>query len=118
VTEGTREQTQEVNGMSRRATAWLAWSVCTLTLALIVCAIVLAIKGSDVELVIFPLCLTLSAVVCGLVAPRRPGNAVGWFFLAALDVSPSHRLRPSTPPSGCPEPKRWAGYKAGCGCRE
>jgi hypothetical protein len=69
--------------MSRRATAWLAWSVCALTLALIVCAIVLAIKGSDVELVIFPLCLTLSAVVGGLVASRRPGNAVGWFFLGS-----------------------------------
>src|ERR687898_472263 len=30
-----------------------------------------------------PLGLTLSAVVGGLVASRRPGNPVGWFFLGS-----------------------------------
>ncbi|HEV2742677.1 MAG TPA: hypothetical protein VGV91_05950, partial [Rubrobacter sp.] len=66
-----------------RATSWLAWSVCGLTAVLIACAVALAfLNGSaDVRAVIFPLCLTLTAVVGGLVASRRPANLVGWFFL-------------------------------------
>jgi hypothetical protein len=84
VTEGTREQIRGVGRVSTHATAWLAWSVCALTLALIGCAIVLAIiNNSDVGAVIFPLALTTSAVVGGLVASRRPENPVGWFFLGS-----------------------------------
>jgi hypothetical protein len=84
VTEGTREQIRGVGRVSTRAIAWVAWAVCALTLALIVCAIVLAIiNNSDVGAVIFPLALTTSAVVGGLVASRRPENPVGWFFLGS-----------------------------------
>jgi hypothetical protein len=69
--------------MSHRA-AWLAWSVCGLTVVLISCAVALAfLNSSDVRAVIFPLGLTLSAVVGGLVASRRPANPVGWFFLGS-----------------------------------
>jgi hypothetical protein len=69
--------------MSHR-TAWLAWSVCGLTVVLIACAVALAfLNSSDVRAVIFPLGLTLSAVVGGLVASRRPANPVGWFFLGS-----------------------------------
>jgi hypothetical protein len=69
--------------MSHRA-AWLAWSVCGLTVVLIACAVALAfLNRSDVGAVIFPLALTLSAVVGGLVASRRPENPVGWFFLGS-----------------------------------
>src|SRR4028119_1543914 len=70
--------------MGHRA-AWLAWSVCGLTVVLIACAVALAFlnKSADVRAVIFPLCLTLSAVVGGLVASRRPANPVGWFFLGS-----------------------------------
>ncbi len=69
--------------MSHRA-AWLAWSVCGLTVVLIACAVALAfLNRTDVRAVIFPLCLTLSAVVGGLVASRRPANPVGWFFLGS-----------------------------------
>ena len=70
--------------MSRR-TAWLAWSVCGLTVVLIACAVALAFlnRSADVRAVIFPLCLTLSAVVGGLVASRRPANPVGCFFLGS-----------------------------------
>jgi hypothetical protein len=68
--------------MSGRSAARIAWSVCALTLALIVCALVLAIlNGADVQAVSFPLAMTASAVVGGLVASRRPENPVGWFFL-------------------------------------
>jgi hypothetical protein len=73
-----------VGRVRTRATAWLAWSVCALTLALIICAIMLVIiNNSDVGAVIFPLALTTSAVVGGLVASRRAENPVGWFFLGS-----------------------------------
>ncbi len=69
--------------MSPRAAARLAWSVCALVLALLACAVVLAVlNGADVEAVSFPLALTASVLVGGLVASRRPENLVGWFFLA------------------------------------
>jgi hypothetical protein len=69
--------------MSHRA-AWLAWSICGLTVVLIVCAIALAFfNRSDVRTVILPLGLTVSAVVGALVASRRPTNPVGWFFLGS-----------------------------------
>ena len=73
--------------MSHRAAwlawlAWLAWSVCALTVVLIACTVALAfLNRSEVRAVIFPLGLTVSAVVGGLVASRRPENPVGWFFL-------------------------------------
>ncbi len=68
--------------MRSRTASRLAWSVCGLSLALLACAIVLAVlNGADVEAVSFPLAITVSTVVGGLVASRRPQNPVGWFFL-------------------------------------
>ena len=70
--------------MSGRTDARVAWLVCGLTLALIACALALAIlNGADVAGVSFPLTMTASAVVGGLVASRRPKNPVGWFFLGS-----------------------------------
>ena len=60
----------------------VAWLLCGLALALIACAVVLAVfNGADVDAVSFPLAMTVSAVVGGLVASRRPENLIGWFFL-------------------------------------
>ncbi len=68
--------------MRARRASRLAWSLCGLSLALIACAVVLAVlNGADVEAISFPLALTASALVGGLVASRRPENPVGWFFL-------------------------------------
>ena len=68
--------------MRSRAASRLAWSVCGLSLALLACALALAVlNGADVFAVSFSLALTVSAVVGGLVASRRPENPVGWFFL-------------------------------------
>ncbi len=68
--------------MRSRTASRLAWSVCGLSLALIACAVVLAVlNGADVEAISFPLALTASALVGGLVASRRPENPIGWFFL-------------------------------------
>ena len=63
----------------------VAWSICGLTLALTACSVVLAVLNrSDVaSAVVFPLALTVSAMVGGLVASRRPANPVGWFFLGS-----------------------------------
>src|SRR4028119_1988058 len=68
--------------MNIRTAAWLAWSVCGLTVVLVACTVALAfLNGSEVRAVIFPLGVTLSSVVGGLVASRRPAHPVGWFFL-------------------------------------
>lgn len=68
--------------MRSRTASRLAWSVCGLSLALLACAIVLAVlNGADVDAVSFPLAITASTVVGGLVASRRPENPVGWLFL-------------------------------------
>ena len=70
--------------MSRRTAVGLAWSVCGLTLVLVACALALAfLNGADADAVSFPLAMTASAVVGGLVASRRPKNPVGWFFLGS-----------------------------------
>ena len=63
----------------------VAWGGTALTLACIACAVALAaLDRSDVAAAaIFPLALTVSAVVGGLVASRRPANPVGWFFLGS-----------------------------------
>ena len=58
--------------------------VCAIALAMIGCAVALAVLNkSDVAAAIFPLGLTVSAIVGGLVASRRPANPVGWFFLGS-----------------------------------
>ncbi len=68
--------------MKSRTASRLAWSVCGLSLALLACALALAVlNGADVFAVSFPLALTVGAVVGGLVASRRPENPIGWFFL-------------------------------------
>jgi hypothetical protein len=84
VTEGAREQDRGAGGISARAASLLVWSVCALALALIVCAIGLAVlNGADAEAVSYPLALTASAAVGSLVASRRPANPVGWLFLGS-----------------------------------
>ena len=70
--------------MRARTAPRLAWSLCGMSLGLIACTLALAgLDGADVQGVSFPLALTASALVGGLVASRRPENPVGWFFLAA-----------------------------------
>jgi len=82
------EKEAQKRGVARwpsRTAGWLAWSICGLTVVLIACAVALAaLNRSDVAAaVIFPLALTVSAMVGGLVASRRPENPVGWFFLGS-----------------------------------
>ncbi len=83
--EGARKQGRGIGRISDRAAAWLAWALCALALTSIICAVALAVLNrSDVAAAaIFPLALTVSAMVGGLVASRRPENPVGWFFLGS-----------------------------------
>jgi len=69
--------------VKRRTASRLAWSACGLTLALILCTIVLAALSSRaLEAVTFSFVVVVAgAVVGGLVASRRPRNPVGWLFL-------------------------------------
>ena len=79
--------------MSARAASRLAWSVCALALALIVCTLVLGVlNGADAAAVSFPLVLTASATVGGLVASRRPANPVGWLFLGSATCAALHTV--------------------------
>ena len=84
MTKGTSEQGQEVDGMSSRAASWLAWSVCAVSLVLIAGSMVfLILNGGTVQDWIFVGGMVSTAIVGGLVASRRPGNPVGWFFVVS-----------------------------------
>src|SRR5215212_8842614 len=64
-----------------RTSSGIAWSLCALTLALIVCAVALSLlnRYAPWEL-LFLVAEAAGALVGGLVASRRPANPVGWFI--------------------------------------
>jgi hypothetical protein len=90
VTEGAREQPgRKVGGISRRAAAWLAWSVWLLSLSLTAPSAVLGALNTSarpwdatVTLFLFPLLTMMFVTVGAFVASRRPGNPIGWIFCA------------------------------------
>jgi hypothetical protein len=70
---------EETGGVNARA-AWLAWSVCGLTLVLIACSAVLYVlnRFGIQELPYFLVAEATAALVGGLISSRRPRNPVGW----------------------------------------
>ncbi len=73
--------------MSRRAAAWLAWSACAFSLALLVAGIALSLQSLSSEgftphWLLSSLAVGFAAypTVGALVVSRRPENAVGWLL--------------------------------------
>jgi hypothetical protein len=70
--------------MSARIAAWLAWSLCGLTLILVACVVAFEalyrVSLSGLSLLVF---LVPSALVGAVVASRQPRNPVGWFFVVS-----------------------------------
>jgi hypothetical protein len=78
--------------VSRRSVRWLAWSLWTLVVVLVLAAVVLLIlnRGTDVEGgfgnpifdTFFILALLVFPTTGAAVASRRPENPIGWIFVA------------------------------------
>jgi hypothetical protein len=85
VTEGAREQSRGVDGISARVAAWLAWSLCGLTLSLVACVVAFEAlyRVSLAGLVFLLVFVVPSALVGAVVASRQPRNPVGWFFVVS-----------------------------------
>ncbi len=68
--------------MSRQGVGRIAWLLCGLTLAMIACAVALAIpSGYEVRNLDFLLTEASAAFVGALIASRQPRNPVGWFII-------------------------------------
>src|SRR5215203_1434873 len=91
--EGTREQGRGVGGMSHRTAAWLAWSLCALSLALTVLSLLLLalnLSHSVAHVYNYWLENTVLAVsfsiIGAIIASRLPANPLGWLFCAAAST--------------------------------
>ena len=70
--------------MNRRSAAWLAWSLCALTVALVACVVAFTVlTGTGPRDFTFLLGVVSSTIVGAIVASRRPSNPIGWFLLAS-----------------------------------
>ena len=70
--------------MSARSTAWSAWALCALTVALVACVVAFTfLTRTGPRDFTFLLGVLTSAIVGALVASRRPRNPIGWFFLVS-----------------------------------
>jgi hypothetical protein len=84
VTVGASEERRGVGRKSARAAAWLAWSLCSLTLILVACVVafeaLFQVSLWSSSLLVF---MVSSALVGAVVASRQPRNPVGWFFVVS-----------------------------------
>ena len=68
--------------MNHRAAAWLAWSLCALTIALVTFVVVFAFfYRDDLRGLAILLAVVSNALVGAVLASHRPRNPVGWFFV-------------------------------------
>ena len=90
MTEGAREQRQGVSGISARTAAWLAWSMCALSLTLTALSLLLLTlnlsrPGAPIypywaENILFAVGFsTVGAVIASRSSPKNP---IGWLFCA------------------------------------
>src|ERR687890_700205 len=87
MTEGGSNQSREVGGMSRRTAAWLAWSMCALSLMLTGLGLlfhILNLSHPSVPTFTYWVESTLMGVgastVGAIIASRRTHNPVGWLL--------------------------------------
>jgi hypothetical protein len=87
VTEGARKQGRGAGGISTRASVWLAWAVCALSLVLTALGLLfLAMNRShpgapDFEFAFRSAVIVASCSTVGVViASRRPAHPIGWLF--------------------------------------
>ena len=68
--------------MKRRTAAWLAWSLCALTIALVTFVVVFSVFYQDnLRDLAFLLAVVSNAFVGAVLTSHRPRNPVGWFFV-------------------------------------
>ncbi len=85
------EQGRGIGGISPRAVAWFAWSVCAVTLLLLALSLLLIALGWSTPLpkgwspwrdqVVFVTELVGAPILGGLIASRRPESIYGWVWL-------------------------------------
>jgi hypothetical protein len=139
VKTGAREQGRGVGGLSRQASAWLAWSLWTLSLALTALSLLLlALSLSHPNTHIFDwwynnALIVVDVTVGAIVASRRPENPVGWLLclirrsIYITFTSPlqhrllcerfSHRAGGLAAHASPPMPRRPCLAAYGCACR-
>src|ERR671921_1429362 len=79
--------------MSRRTAAWLAWSLCALSLTLTALSLLIsALNLSHLEAHVYSYWLgnavlaVSSSIIGAIIASRLPANPVGWLFCAAACI--------------------------------
>jgi hypothetical protein len=83
LTEGAREQSRGIGGMSARSAAWLAWSVCAISLSLTALSFLLIALSLCQNAPIFFYWLEPAAIAVGystigaIIAPRLPSHPIG-----------------------------------------
>jgi hypothetical protein len=88
VTEGARKQGREVGGISIRSASWLAWSLCTLSLALTALSYLVIALNMSLNVPIYfywlePTTVAIGYSVIGAIsASRLPDHPIGWICCA------------------------------------
>src|SRR5215212_8175634 len=88
VTEGQKGQGRGFGGVSHRVAAWLAWSVCALSLALTALSFLLIALILSLDAPIFFYWLEPTVVAVGysvigaIIASRLPNHPIGWICCA------------------------------------
>jgi hypothetical protein len=88
VTEGARQQSPGIGGISRRTAPWLAWAVCALSLALtaltfLLIALILSLNASIYFYWLEPTTIAIGYSVIGaIIASRLPNHPIGWICCA------------------------------------
>lgn len=97
MTEGARKQGRGAGRISARASVWLAWSVCALSLVLAALGFVfLALNRSHPGTPVFEFAFRSTVIVAScssvgvIIASRRPAHPIGWLFSAVGLLSGMH----------------------------